>query len=191
MPELDLFQLFVHPLNRLGIRYMVTGAVAAIVYGETRLTHDIDVVMEVNADEAEKIVRAFPLQEFYCPPVEVIRLETGRHLRGHFNIIHHDTGFKADIYLMGQDNLHLWAMSDRRCIQMKGGLLWVAPPEYVILRKLEYYREGGSEKHLRDISGMLNISLDQLDMAKIKEKVRNCGLEKEWDQVAKDIPVDE
>ena len=51
--------------------------------------------------------------------------------------------------------------------------------------------EGGSEKHLRDISGMLEISLDQLDMAKIEERVRNCGLEKEWDQVAKDIPVDE
>jgi len=72
---------------------------------------------------------------------------------------------------------------------MKGDPLWVAPPEYVILRKLEYYREGGSEKHLRDISGMLEISLDQLDMAKIEERVRSFGLEKEWAQVAKDIPV--
>lgn len=191
MPEPNLFQIFAGRLNGLGIRYMITGAVASIIYGEARLTHDIDLVMEVHADEAEKIVRVFPLQEFYCPPVEVIRLEAGRPLRGHFNIIHHDTGFKADIYLMGQDDLHLWAMSNRRCIQMRGDPLWVAPPEYVILRKLEYYRAGGSEKHLRDISGMLEISLDQLDMAEIEERVRNRGLEKEWDQVAKDIPVDE
>ncbi|HDZ89469.1 MAG TPA: hypothetical protein ENH37_02200 [Deltaproteobacteria bacterium] len=188
MPEPDLFQIFVGPLNLLGIRYMVTGAVASIVYGEVRLTHDIDLVMEVNTDEAEKIVRAFPLQEFYCPPVEVIRLEAGRSLRGHFNIIHHDTGFKADIYLMGQDDLHLWAMSNRRCIQMKENPLWIAPPEYVILRKLEYYREGGSEKHLRDISGMLEVSLDQLDMPRIEERVRSRGLEKEWAQAAKGIP---
>jgi len=57
MPEPNLFQIFAGRLNGLGIRYMVTGAVASIVYGETRLTHDIDVVMKVNADEAEKIVR--------------------------------------------------------------------------------------------------------------------------------------
>jgi len=28
---------------------------------------------------------------------------------------------------------------------------YAAPPEYVILRKLQYFREGGSEKHLLDI----------------------------------------
>ena len=31
----------------------------------------------------------------------------------------------------------------------------VAPPEYVILRKLSFYQEGGSEKHVRDIRGVL------------------------------------
>jgi hypothetical protein len=33
----------------------------------------------------------------------------------------------------------------------------------VILGKLIYYREGGSEKHLRDIAGILKISADQVD----------------------------
>jgi len=39
----------------------------------------------------------------------------------------------------------------------------LAPPEYVIVRKLEYYREGGSEKHLRDIRAMLAVSGELLD----------------------------
>ena len=39
MPEPDLFLLFVRPLNRAGLRYVVSGSVAAIFYGEPRLTH--------------------------------------------------------------------------------------------------------------------------------------------------------
>jgi hypothetical protein len=29
------------------------------------------------------------------------------------------------------------------------------PPEYVVIKKLEFLREGGSEKHVRDIRGIL------------------------------------
>ena len=42
MSSPDLISLFIAPLNRLGVPYMVTGAVAAIIYGEPRLTNDID-----------------------------------------------------------------------------------------------------------------------------------------------------
>ena len=44
MPEAELFLLFVCPLNRAGIRYVISGSVAAIFYGEPRLTHDVDFV---------------------------------------------------------------------------------------------------------------------------------------------------
>jgi len=33
-----------------------------------------------------------------------------------------------------------------------------APPEYAIVRKLDYYREGHAEKHVRDIRAMLDVS---------------------------------
>ena len=47
---------------------MVTGAVAAIVYGEPRLTHDIDVVVALRADDAPRLAAAFPAPDFYVPP---------------------------------------------------------------------------------------------------------------------------
>lgn len=56
----------------------------------------------------------------------------------------------------------------------------VAPPEYVIVRKLEYYREGGSEKHLRDIAGMVELSPDEIDFKVLEEFVQRYRLEKEW-----------
>jgi hypothetical protein len=48
-------------------------------------------------------------------------------------------------------------------MEYRGESITIAPPEYVILRKLEYFREGGSDKHLRDIRAMLAVSGDQLD----------------------------
>ncbi len=185
MPEPNLFKIFTKRLDDAGLRYMVTGAVASIVYGEPRLTHDIDLVLVLSDEGAGKIIEAFPLEEFYCPPVEVIKVELKRPLRGHFNLVHHETGFKADVYLMGKDPLHNWSMPKRRQMQMEGNTLWVAPPEYVIVRKLEYYREGKSEKHLRDIVSMITISEKQIDFEDLQNKIKNCSLEKEWKEVQK------
>lgn len=53
---------------------------------------------------------------------------------------------------MGSDPLHAWAFPLRRQITWPTGIeVSVAPPEYVVLRKLEYYREGRSSKHPADI----------------------------------------
>ncbi len=180
MLEHNLFQIFISRLNTIGIRYMVTGAVASIIYGEPRLTHDIDLVVELSKEKAGKIVETFPPDEFYCPPIEVIKLEAGRQLHGHFNIIHNETGFKADIYTLGQDKLHHWAMSKLKRIQLEGEPVWLAPPEYVILRKLEYYREGGSEKHLRDIASMVKIASDQINFEELRRKIKQYVLVKQW-----------
>ena len=39
MQEPNLFQIFLSRLNKIDVRYMITGAVAVIIYGEPRLTH--------------------------------------------------------------------------------------------------------------------------------------------------------
>jgi hypothetical protein len=58
-----------------------------------------------------------------------------------------------------------------------------ASPEDVILKKLEYHREGGSDKHLRDIAGVLKISGDQLDLAYLDDRSSRLGLADLWAKV--------
>ena len=70
-----------------------------------------------------------------------------------------------------------------RKMEYRGELIVIAPPEYVIVRKLEYFREGRSEKHLRDIRAMLAVSGEQLDRATLSEWVQRLGLQSEWAQV--------
>jgi hypothetical protein len=94
-----------------------------------------------------------------------------------------DTGFKADFYLTAGDELDAWAFRRKRLVQFEGENVVMAPPEYVIIGKLEYYGEGGSEKHLRDIRSMLAFSGDQLDRAELDEWIRRRGLELQWKQV--------
>lgn len=180
MPQHNLLLLFVSRLNCIGLRYMVTGSVASIIYGEPRLTHDVDLVLAIQPADVGRLIGAFPLDEFYCPPPEVITIEIKRSHRGHFNLIHQATGFKADIYIAGQDNLHAWALSNRRKETVADEEFWVAPVVYVIVRKLEYYREGGSEKHLRDIAGMVALSSALIDYAKLEQFINERDLEKEW-----------
>jgi hypothetical protein len=184
MPEPELFLLFVRPLNGADIRYMVTGSVAAIFYGEPRLTHDVDFVAFLNEANIRRLAEIFPSADFYVPPPEVIAAEVQREHRGHFNIIHIETGFKADMYPTGRDDFNAWAFRLRRRVQFEGETVVLAPPEYVIVRKLEYYREGGSEKHLRDIRSMLAISGEQLDRAALTEWIQRFGVQSEWQLVS-------
>lgn len=180
MPTPDLLRLFVAPLELLGARYMVTGSVASILYGEPRLTHDVDLVVALAAAQVKTLVAAFALPDYYCPPEEALAVELAREQRGHFNLIHLATGLKADLYLAARDPLHLWALPRRRRMKVDGLTIWVAPPEYVIVRKLLFFREGGSEKHLRDIRAMLACSRDRLDEGQLQTWIERLGLGPEW-----------
>lgn len=179
----DMFTVFLERLETAGIRYVVTGSVAVIVYGDPRMTHDIDLVVEVARKQIPAIIAAFPDDEFYCPPAEVIGVECSRSTRGHFNIIHHATGFKADIYPVGNDSLLAWAVSNPRLFSLGGIKIRVAPPEYVIAKKLEYFKEGHSPKHISDIKGMLEASHDFISVEKLDELIALLGLEDVWSLV--------
>jgi hypothetical protein len=183
--EINPVLLFIRRLETLGTPYMVTGSIASTFYGEPRLTNDVDIVIEINRSHCDAIVGLFPLDEFYCPPREVLLIETARTQRGHFNLIHHETGFKADIYPIGHDSLARWGIAHTRAVVVEGVRIAVAPPEYVILRKLQFYTEGKSEKHLRDVAGMLANTDLAIDHAFIERHAEQLGVTLAWEKVAR------
>ena len=86
MPEdKELFLIFIRPLNRMSVAYMVTGSAASMAYGIPRVTLDIDMVVELTTVQMGLLPLAFPPKDFYCPPREVIGIEVERASRGHFN----------------------------------------------------------------------------------------------------------
>ena len=178
MPAPSPLAPFLEPLERLGLPYCITGSVAASVYGEPRLTADIDVVLLLKTTDIDTLQEAFPESAYYVPPAETLRLQAARGSRGSFNLIHLASQFKADIFIASRDPLHLWAMEHRRRVTLEGGGAWIAPPEYVVLRKLEYFREGGEDKHLRDIRYI--VAATPLDRVFLDSEIARLGLTEQW-----------
>ena len=178
----NLFLIFIRKLNQLDIQYMVTGSVASIIYGEPRITHDVDIVVEITVDDAQKIFRHFPINEFYCPPIDILTIEAKRLHRGHFNLIHHETGFKADIYIAGNDDFAKWALKNTYDLYLEGEKVKIAPIEYVIIKKLEYYKEGKAQKHVVDIVNILKLSKDRINLNILKKYINKYSLKKEWEE---------
>lgn len=156
---------------------MIVGSVAAMVYGEPRLTHDMDLVIDILPKDAVKFEPLFPLAEFYCPPREVLVSEIVH--RGQFNLIHHDTGLKIDLMVRKESEHSLVEFNRRRKVPFWHGFeAYLASPEDVIIKKLDFYRQGGSEKHLTDIRGILGETA--IDDAYLAEWVTKLGLLTEW-----------
>lgn len=154
------------------------GSIASNAYGQFRATNDVDLVLAIESGDAPRFSEVFPPEEFYCPPPDIIQTEAARAERGHFKLIHHETGFKADVYVAGRDALQRWAFEHRREIRVDDIAVWVAPPEYVIIGKREFYQEGRSEKHLRDIRGMLAVT--DVDRSFLETEIARCGLADVW-----------
>jgi len=179
----DLISLFVAPLNRLGVVYMVTGSVASGTYSHVRFTNDIDLVAMLSDTEATRLHTAFDTPEFYAPPLDVIETERQRPTHGHFNLIHLETGLKADFFFAGNDSLSQRSLElRRRVVDQRGETVWFAPPEYVILRKLQYLRDSGSAKHVADIQAMLQVRGDLLDRQFLLGEIEALGLRDVWRQ---------
>lgn len=64
----DELSLFVKRLEAVGAPYMVTGATAAILYGQPRVTNVLDIVLSLNDTNRSAFLAAFPESDFYVPP---------------------------------------------------------------------------------------------------------------------------
>ena len=176
----DLIALFAPRIEASGVAWMITGGVASIVYGEPRLTLDLDVVITLDPADAELFTRQFSQPVFYCAPAEVIAEEARRDASGHFNVIHSESGARADVYLAGKDPLARRGLSERRIVQLLGREVPLAPPEYVILHKLRFRQAGASARHLRDIRAMLRVLDTTIDRATLERDAAELGLKAQW-----------
>jgi hypothetical protein len=176
----DLVSLFAPVIAASGAEWMIAGGVAAIIYGEPRLTQDIDVVAALREEDAARFAAQFPSSDFYCPPVETIVEEARREAFGHFNLLHLESDARADVYLAGRDPLARRGLDARRTVELVGQLVPIAPPEYVILHKLRFRQQGASERHLRDIRAMLRVLGDSIDLTALELEANAFGLSQPW-----------
>lgn len=162
---------------------MIAGGVAAIVYGEPRLTQDIDLVVALHPRDAATLSTQFPDTQFYCPPVEVIAEEAARDAFGHFNVLHLESDARADVYLTGNDALARHGLSTKRMVTLAGLSVPIASPEHVILQKLRFRQQGASERHLRDVRAILRVMGSAIDVAALAQDAGALSVAAQWQEM--------
>lgn len=173
----SIFKAVLEKLENQKIDYMVVGSIASIIYGEPRMTKDMDIVIQVNHLDAQSFEELFPYPEYYCPPKDILSSEFSE--QGQFNILHQDSGIKVD-FIVRKNSPHAKMEFERkkRIVFWENQEAYIATAEDVILKKLSFYREGRSEKHLRDIRGILAQS--KVDKDYLEAWVKTLKLEDEW-----------
>ena len=178
MTQDELLRYLVGVLDQLGIRYFVTGSIATIYYGEPRFTNDIDVVVDLPEGRVAEFCARFPGEEFYLSE-ESLRDAVRRH--GTANILHPASGLKLDIMIPESNLFNHYRFQRMKRVRPAADLeVFFASAEDVILKKMEFFREGGSEKHLRDIAGILRVRGEELDCDYIDGWADQLGLETIW-----------
>lgn len=178
MEQLDLLRFMARTLEDMGLRYFVTGSTATIFYGEPRFTNDIDIVVELSESRVADFCRRFPQSEFYVS--EAAAHDAVRN-KAQFNIIHPASGLKVAVIVPETNPFNESRFARIRRLRAAGDFdASFASPEDAIIKKMDYYRQGGSEKHLRDIVGVLKTSPDQIDTAYISRWTRQMGLDDLW-----------
>lgn len=185
MEPYELLGKSVNALEALRIPYLVTGSVASMMYGEVRLTNDIDIVAAVEEKHIPLLLKAFPPEEFYLSDTAI--KEAIQH-RGQFNVIHPASGLKIDIIIKKNTPFDASRFGRARRIHPSESYdANFAAPEDVIIKKMEFYKEGGSEKHLRDITGILKISGEEVDFDYISGWAERMGLTEIWEAIKKRV----
>ncbi len=171
----------VETLESLGIDYMVSGSQASIYYGEPRMTQDIDLIAEVTLAHLPGLLDRFASPEFYLSE-EAARDAVLAH--GQFNIIHSPTGLKIDVVVRKNTLYHQLEFGRRqRHPILPGRDAYFARPEDVILNKLLYFQQGGSERHLRDVAGMLRVSGAEIDTRYLDDWAQRLSVRDIWQVV--------
>ncbi|MBN1488842.1 MAG: hypothetical protein JXA69_02905 [Phycisphaerae bacterium] len=182
MEQSDLLRHLAQTLDSLELRYFVTGSIASTYFGEPRFTNDIDVVVDLSAPQVTAFCIAFPSPEFYVSE-DAIR-QAIEH-RTQFNIIHPASGLKIDVMIPQNTPFdHSRFVRAKRIAPDVDFDARFASAEDVIIKKMEYYKEGGSEKHLRDIMGILRLGGNDIDRAYIATWATRLGLDVIWSAIA-------
>jgi hypothetical protein len=156
---------------------MVGGSFASSLHGFARTTQDVDLIVELRANQVEGFTRLFA-GEFY---VDRVSIEQALERATSFNIIHFESSFKVGFFILRNRNFDLQGFSRRLLRQVDPDSkveTYVQTPEDTLLSKLERYRMGGevSEQQWGDVRGVLKAQAGRLDLTCLSHWAAELGV---------------
>ncbi len=155
----------VQRLENHGIEYLIGGSFASIIFGESRLTRDINLVLSTPGLSVVKLEEAF--HSGYM--VDRVALQKALDNRDCNNLIHEQFCFQIDVFF-SPDSEFARSQFQRR---VRLGFdpanpsheAYFASPEDIVLNKLIWFRDGNEVSKLQwgDAVGVLRVQKTALD----------------------------
>lgn len=167
---LQITQLIADTFQRLNIDYMIAGSLASSLHGIPRATHDVDIVADIKLHHIEDLIGALK-NDFY---IDQDLAKKAIKLSSSFNIIHLETMFKIDVFILGDDPNSKTEMGRRQSYQISETSkkeLFLASAEDIIIRKLQWFELSNriSDRQWEDVIGVLSVKKNQLDYGYLDE----------------------
>ncbi len=162
----------------LGIPYLVGGSLASSLHGIPRSTHDVDIIANIRQSHILPLVKKLEA-DFYIDE-EMIRNAIMHNAS--FNVIHLDTMFKVDVFILKHDPASRKEMARRERYHISDDprqTLFLATAEDTILHKLYWFQLGGgvSDRQWNDVLGVLQIQDKSLDFKYLEQGARQRGIQ--------------
>lgn len=158
-------------LDKLGIRYFITGGFAVSVWGRVRATFDIDVVVQMASPDVTRLAKELRIlgKTMYVDE-DMMRNALGTH--GEFNIIHAESGVKIDFWILSNDESSRRELARRKVKFIGDQRVYFISPEDLILSKLRWVKKGATDYHLDDARSVVRKMGTALDGPYIKKEAQ-------------------
>ena len=181
MDQLEFLRMALSELERINLSYALVGSYGSGFYGEPRFTRDIDIVLDLPSSQVTRFCAAFPPPDFYLSEAAV---RDAVQSRFQFNLLHPESGNKIDFIMTRHEPWSAGQLHRRRRVQIRSNFEgYIASPEDIIIGKIWYFSEGGGERHLQDIAGILRVTGAGVDRGEVERWARELGHLDVWRQV--------
>jgi hypothetical protein len=178
MSQQELLKRVVQVLDDLKIDYMLTGSMVSSLQGEPRSTHDIDIVVHMNANSINALFAAFPASDFYLSEQAI---QDALNHRTMFNLLDTARGDKVDFWILTDEPFDQSRFHRKRFVEVLGLRFAISTPEDTILMKLRWAElSGGSVRQFNDALGVYEMQREILDLDYLNVWAKRLGVEASW-----------
>ena len=179
LDELKVLKIVIKRLNEGAISYMISGSVAMNYFAQPRMTRDIDIVIEINENDVERIYNLFE-RDFY---IDLEAVKNAVLKKEMFNIIHLTEVIKIDFIISKGREFDKTTFQRRKKIKLDDTEMFLISIEDLVLSKLLWSKQSHSEIQLKDVKNLLQ---QKPDIKYIEQWISRSGIEELWQEVLSD-----